>query len=243
MTSSINPATSVSMTVSVGTTSVTWTVTTFDPLTNPLTVSCTPALNNGTPPPRQGEQVTCSAEVAYGIAPPHEFRFMLYSGKTGWGDLQPYGPNSVLNWTPLGMGMHQLVVWVRSVGSQEPYQAYWSTNPFWVQAPGAWNTLGQGQGLYPGQEVWSANLEYVLRQTEGELVLFDRFGQRLWSSNTTIQAGVTRLELDGRLVLYGVNGEEAWSRGSGGQTWALLHVTNDGHLVLYGDGWQVLWQS
>ena len=59
--------TSVTTTLTIGLVAATWTVTTFTPITDGQVVaSCTPALNNGTPPPRPNAPVTCSASVTAG---------------------------------------------------------------------------------------------------------------------------------------------------------------------------------
>ncbi len=71
-------------TLTVGTYATRWVVTTFAPVTNAqLVVSCTPAVNNGTPPRRQRAALTWRASVPVGGMAPHQYQFLLHEPAVG----------------------------------------------------------------------------------------------------------------------------------------------------------------
>jgi len=99
---------------------------------DPLTVtSLTP---NAPSPWPIGRTLTWSATATGGIAPLSYQFWRLDAGV--WRMVQDYGPSATYSWTPGGpdIGQHALQVWVRSFGSNQPYDA-WASTAFSVAAP------------------------------------------------------------------------------------------------------------
>ena len=242
VTSSGAYGTPVSTTLTVGSVSAGWTVTTFTSITDGQVVAaCTPTLNNGTPPPRPNAPVTCSASVSSGGLAPYQYEFRVYEASaSSWSTVRAYGPSGVLSWTPPHTGDFQLELRVRSAGSTAAYEAHVTTAGFTVQAAGATDVLGSGQALYPGQGVFSADGRYGLTyQGDGNLVLYGPGGVPRWSTSTSGTPGVALMQADGNLVVLS-NGTVVWQTGTTGYPGAYLRVLSDGNLVLFSAGGGVL---
>jgi uncharacterized protein (DUF1800 family) len=93
----------------------------------PPTISALAA--NLTLPRPVGTKITFTA-TATGVPGPLEYRFFRLDGST-WNLVQDYSASKAYAWTTTGadMGQHVVAVWVRNVGSTEPYQA-WRTTPY-----------------------------------------------------------------------------------------------------------------
>ena len=48
---------------------------------------------------------------------------------------------------------------------------------------------------------------------------------------------------EGNLVLYNNNGAKIWSSGTYGINAALLRIKDNGNLILFNSSWEVLWQT
>jgi hypothetical protein len=73
--------------------------------------------------------------TAIGGGPPLQYKFLVYSKTTNMTTIVQDGPSNVLAWTPPFGGTYKLQVWVRSTGSQAPYEASASSAQFNV-SPG-----------------------------------------------------------------------------------------------------------
>jgi hypothetical protein len=71
--------------------------------------------------------------TASSIRGPVQYKFVTYSPQTGWTIAQDYTQNPSFTWTPgwsdIGSN-HVVQVWVRSIGSTFPYEAWVGTNAF-----------------------------------------------------------------------------------------------------------------
>lgn len=96
--------------------------------------------------------------------------------------------------------------------------------------------LSSGQCLQPGQSLQSDSQLYTLiLQTDGNVVLYDRNSQPLWSTGTggSITPRNFVMQTDGNLVLYDANGLPKWASGTDNNPGAFLNIQDDGNLVIY----------
>lgn len=96
--------------------------------------------------------------------------------------------------------------------------------------------LSSGQCLQPGQSLQSdSQLHTLIMQTDGNVVLYDRNSQPLWSTNTggLITPRDFAMQTDGNLVLYDTNGFPKWASGTDNNPGAFLNIQDDGNLVIY----------
>lgn len=71
-------------------------------------------------------------------------------------------------------------------------------------------------------------------QRDGEAVLFDARGRRLWGTGTAGQGGVRlRMQADGNLVIYTEANVPLWASGTQQNPGAQLAVQTDGSVVIY----------
>jgi uncharacterized protein YkwD len=102
-------------------------------------------------------------------------------------------------------------------------------------------TLSSGQCLQPGQSLQSDNqLHTLIMQTDGNVVLYDRHSQPLWSTDTggLITPGHFAMQTDGNLVLYDTTGYAKWASNTQDNPGAFLNIQDDGNLVVYRAGAQ-----
>ena len=117
---------------------------------------------------------------------------------------------------------------------------YVTTGVFTVQPAGATDVLGSGQGLYPGQGVFSTDGRFgLIYQGDGNLVLYAPNGVPLWWTGVVGPPGVTMMQTDGDLVILS-NGTDVWQTGTAGHPGAYMRVQSDGNLVLVSAGGVVL---
>lgn len=100
-----------------------------------------------------------------------------------------------------------------------------------------------GQGLLPGETLWSCDHRFVLTlQTDGNLVLYQG-NTALWSSVTHGKpAAYVSMQPDGNFVVYADPRKALWATGTHGKPGAYVAVQNDGNLVVY-SGNTALWDS
>ncbi|MFD9391148.1 hypothetical protein ACFWBB_10565 [Streptomyces sp. NPDC060000] len=95
--------------------------------------------------------------------------------------------------------------------------------------------------LEPGQ-TWSTGSVVLAFQGDGDLVLYDKKGHRLWWSGTAGQGAKTVFQADGNLVVYTRNMRTAWSSRTDGHDGARLVLRADGNVIIqYGQA--VLWST
>jgi hypothetical protein len=101
--------------------------------------------------------------------------------------------------------------------------------------------LASGEGLDPGQLIWSANRAYrLVMQGDGNLVEYQG-GTALWSSRTNGFPGAyVRMQTDGNLVVY-LGTTAKWASGTVGHAGAWLSLQDDGNLVVRSAGGTALW--
>lgn len=103
----------------------------------PVSVS---SLNTTTLFPAQtGTPMSWTARAKGGLSGPLQYEFWRYSSQSGWVNAQPYGVSDTFTWIPQWgeAGQYSLQVWVRSNGSNDPYEAWRSTPaPFVIQRVG-----------------------------------------------------------------------------------------------------------
>ena len=102
-----------------------------------------------------------------------------------------------------------------------------------------------GEALTAGQGRWSCDGRFhLIYQGDGNVVLYNLFGQPLWSTRTNGQsAGMFAMQGDGNLVVYKSGGTAIWNTRTYGHNGAGLAIQDDGNLVIYDTGWHALWNS
>ena len=234
VTSSTTPGETVTTVVTIGLVAAGWEVTTGATVTDGLlTVSCTPALNNGTPPPRVGQAGSCLASVT-GDWGALEYRFDLVDMANGSSTiLRDFAASATLGWTPTQPGPYRLRAGVRRVGSPGGAEATWESGTFRVQPAGWASALGVEQCLYPGQGVTSADGRFTfVYQADGNLVLYGPAGALWWTGTDGMTATVVRMQADGNLVVFS-GSAGVWQSGTAGHDGATLWVQTDGNVVIY----------
>jgi N-acetylmuramoyl-L-alanine amidase len=103
-----------------------------------LEVSRTPARITGVTadvalPSAVGTDITWTAAGVGGTASPLQYRFHLYTAGQGWTLLRDYGSSNTLTWTPTAPGTYTVQVWVRSAGSTQQYEGWFSTPSFVIR--------------------------------------------------------------------------------------------------------------
>jgi hypothetical protein len=108
------------------------------------------------------------------------------------------------------------------------------------------NVLEAGQTLSDGQHLTAQDNEFQLAmQTDGNLVLYNRFGRALWASSTEGNPGayLANQLSDGNLVVYDTSGQPLWATYTEGNSGDLLRLENDGNLLVSSTSGHVLWQT
>jgi Peptidase family M23 len=117
--------------------------------------------------------------------------------------------------------------------------------PQTVPAPGC--MLGEGQVLRVNQSLTSCNGDYTLSmQLDGNLVLQDKGGVMLWSSQTAGNTGqAVVMQADGNLVMsdgYQGVGAAVWATSTAGHPGATLSVDDGGNVKIF-DGEVEIWTA
>lgn len=108
--------------------------------------------------------------------------------------------------------------------------------PSYLRAPA---TLASGQRIVSG----NGNFDLIM-QTDGNLVLYTRFGYPLWNTHTARNPG-SRLavQTDGNLVIYTPANRAIWQSRTRGRGGVLLTMQSDGNLVLYTAASRPVWYT
>lgn len=105
--------------------------------------------------------------------------------------------------------------------------------------------LEPGETLVSGRVLQSPNLCFTLSfRDQGNLVITNRSGKLIWSSNT-YNTFATQLHLDfgGNLQLLNASGAPInWQTYTKGD-YGFLRLQNDGNLVIYSDSFKPLWYT
>jgi surface antigen len=108
------------------------------------------------------------------------------------------------------------------------------------------NALEAGRTLNAGEYLTAQDNEFQLAmQSDGNLVLYNRFGRALWSSNTAGNPGayLVNQPSDGNLVVYGTDGQPLWATYTEGDRGDALRLENNGNLLVTSPSDRVLWQT
>lgn len=113
-----------------------------------------------------------------------------------------------------------------------------------VGAVASGSTMQSGQVLNPGSKITSPNGVYTFAyQSDGNLVL-RKGSTTLWSSGTLGQpVGVSIMQPDGNLVVYGSKNRPLWASNTWGQAGNRLTVQNDGNVVINNTSGQAVWAT
>jgi len=113
-----------------------------------------------------------------------------------------------------------------------------------AQTPTGCTTMAGGQGLYPGQSLFSCDGRFhLILQNDGNLVLYQG-STALWSSSTAGRSSaVAIMQADGNFVIYDSTGAGIWSSGTPSHSGAYLAVQNDGNVVIYSSVGVPLWAT
>jgi hypothetical protein len=133
------------------------------------------AANVGTPL-LVGTPVTWTA-AATSTAGPVEYKFLLFTQQTGWRVAQDYSTTSTFTWTPgwNDIGKAALQVWVRTVGSSAPYEAWRGLDAFDVTAEPASLKADTEFPSPSGQPVvWTASVTGATSALEYKFLVLDK---------------------------------------------------------------------
>jgi pimeloyl-ACP methyl ester carboxylesterase len=119
-----------------------------------------------------------------------------------------------------------------------------SSTPSAPSGPGPWSLVA-GQQLLPDRELTSRDGSHVLRyQSDGNLVIYQRGGSSLWSSQTSgHSAGRLEMHGDGNLVIYNASGAPVWSSDTWRFPGAYASILDSGHLVIVDSTGVPIWWS
>ncbi len=181
VTSSASYSTAVTTTVTVGTVSDTWSVTTARGITN-AEVHVTASPNVPATPVAPGQVITWTAAVTGGGVPPYRFRFLVYDSTTAvWSVLREYNSAASLTWAPSHVASYVMQVWVRGTGLTAAYDAFYESGAFTVSVPpGRWK-IGP-QSCYWEPNDWGA--DQCSPEPTGRWKL-DGNGNCYWDENDT----------------------------------------------------------
>jgi len=115
---------------------------------------------NATYPLLAGVPVTWTA-AASSTRGPVEYKFLKFNATTGWTIVQDFSSVRSYTWTPSwsDLGSHIVQVWVRTVGSTAPYEAWVGTVPFNVNSVPVQITPNVEFPTPPGNPVqWTATV-------------------------------------------------------------------------------------
>lgn len=102
-------------------------------------------------------------------------------------------------------------------------------------------SMGGGTVLTRGDDVSSAKATLMM-QSDGNLVVYDEFGNVRWSSGTQGLGDYAYFQTDGNLVIYDEYNYAVWSSGTDGYDNANLNVQEDGNVTIWWRGY-VVWQT
>lgn len=95
-----------------------------------------------------------------------------------------------------------------------------------------------------GEKLYSGNRDYYLIfQSDGNLVVYDRNNQVLWDAKTSNRGSRAEFQNDGNLVVYNRKGQPLFATNTSDKNARTLVMQNDGNLVVYDAGNNALWGS
>lgn len=109
----------------------------------------------------------------------------------------------------------------------------------------AGDTLWAESGLYRGESLVSSDGRFHLDyQYDGNLVLYDEWGNALWWSGTSGAPGAAWMRADGNFHIYDGNGDLVWQSGTQGDlgNWC-LRLENNGTLYIYTPDGTPVWSN
>lgn len=98
--------------------------------------------------------------------------------------------------------------------------------------------------MVPGDKIFSPNgLNYLLMQSDGNLVVYIPEPRAVWASNTMGNPGsVFVAQGDGNYVVYGPGNRPTWASGTSGSG-TTLRLQDDRNLVVYAPGNRAIWSN
>lgn len=104
--------------------------------------------------------------------------------------------------------------------------------------------ISAGTPLIAGNRVWSSNEKFYLTfQTDGNLVMYTKSKQAIWSSGTQNVGKNAIFQTDGNLVVYNSSNVAVWNSASQNKNGIALKVQDDGNLCIYNTSNTSLWCS
>jgi hypothetical protein len=169
----------------------------------------------------------------------------------GDGNLVLYGPGNAVLWAANVSGAKKFVL--QDDGNIVIYDGAsvkWSPNTYLGNAPNDdaryhGDNLEHDEVLSQGHYcLCTESGHYLIHQTDGNVVLYNKDDKALWATNTCGQASAKFIfQGDGNVVLYGPGNEVLWSPNIHGQGGAKFLVQADGNVVVYGASNNALWAT
>lgn len=129
-------------------------------------------------PVMEGTPITWTGNASGGTGP-LQYKFVRYSGSTGWSVAQDYTTKNTYTWFPAA-GSHAVQVWVRNAGSTAPYDVYAGTEMFTVTSAGARVTSFTADKTYPA--AYGMPITWTATASAGGAAVEYQFWR--WSSST-----------------------------------------------------------
>lgn len=103
--------------------------------------------------------------------------------------------------------------------------------------------LHPGQRLAAGDKIYSPNnLNYLVMQSDGNLVEYIPGGRAVWASNTFAHGSVFAMQADGNSVIYAPGNRPVWSTGTRVRN-SVLEIQNDRNVVVYAPRHVAVWAN
>jgi hypothetical protein len=162
-----------------------------------------------------------------------------------YGVLQPngmlviFGPGGEVDWDSgsTGTGCPALGMQLDGNLVDSDPAAIWS-------AQSTLHGMAGGDKLEPGWSIYAPGEEYRLEmQTDGDLVLDNDSGTKIWSSETSSAGAYAAFQTGGNLVVYSTTGTALWQSKTTGNSGATLALGSDGNIVIDSSAGMELWSS
>lgn len=107
------------------------------------------------------------------------------------------------------------------------------------------DVLNSGDKLTLGQSLTSPNkCFYLTLQDDGNLVLYSKSNDSLWSSNTFKQpSSYATMQRDGNFVIYDNNRNDIWASNTYQSGGSRLKIENDGNVAIYKPNNTIIWET
>lgn len=168
------------------------------------------------------------------------------------GNFVLYDSSAAARWASNTWGFERAYLRVQDDGNLVVYQsnglAIWATGTVVLPRPTPPTTCGHafaGQGLLPGQMLWSCDGRFYLKmEGNGNLTVYRHNVGPLWTSNATSSlARYSIMQPDGNLVVYDEFDRALWATSTWGHGGAYLRMQNDSNLVVYAASGAAIWAS